>query len=187
MPEPTVTALPDAGDVLRFWFEEVDHKDWFRGSEALDERIRDRFLALHRMLAADVPCGWLKTRAGLLAAIIVLDQFSRNLYRGDPRAFASDTDALNLAHLAIERGWDTDYSDDERQFLYMPFMHVEDARGQDRSVELFSLLEDDEPLEFAKAHREVINRFGRFPGRNAALSRKSTAAEQAYLDDGGGF
>ncbi|MGB3721822.1 MAG: DUF924 family protein [Pacificimonas sp.] len=187
MPESALTPVETPQDVLDFWFREVDKSDWFRGGAELDAKIAARFADLHGRLSDEVPDSWLASHEGVLAAIIVLDQFSRNLFRGDARAFASDGDALNLAHLAIERVWDGDYPDDERQFLYMPFMHVEDTRGQDRSVELFGLLDDDEPLRFADKHRDVIARFGRFPGRNTALGRESTAAEQRYLDDGGGF
>jgi uncharacterized protein (DUF924 family) len=173
-------------EVLAFWFIETDSKLWFRRDEAFDNEIRSRFGDLHTALSKDVPDSWLATRDGVLAAIIVLDQFSRNLFRGSPRAFAQDTDALNLAHLAIERGWASDYPEHRRAFLYMPFMHAEDRRAQDRSVELFTELGGDH-LDFAKLHQGVIARFGRFPGRNKALGRESTAEEQAYLDDGGGF
>ncbi|MGB7405357.1 MAG: DUF924 family protein [Pacificimonas sp.] len=183
MPEPGI----DPGEVLRFWFEELDESDWFGGCEDVDRWIAERFGALHAALAKEVPDRWLATREGVLAAIIVLDQFSRNLHRDDAAAYANDSAALSLAHLAIERGWDADYDTAPRQFLYMPFMHVEDERGQARSVELFAELGDAETLKFAEAHRDVIDRFGRFPGRNAALGRQTTAAEQAYLGEGGGF
>ena len=174
-------------DVLRFWFEETDEEQWFACDAAFDAAIGRRFGDLHAAVAQEFPEEWLRTREGLLAGIIVLDQFSRNLHRGCPRAYASDVDALNLAHLAIERGWDEDYTPRERQFLYMPFMHTEDLRAQDRSVELFAALGLDEPLDFARRHRDVIRRFGRFPARNEALGRETTAKEQDYLAEGGGF
>ncbi|OWV34544.1 hypothetical protein B5C34_00195 [Pacificimonas flava] len=182
-----MTALPGPQDVLAFWFEESGPEQWFAKDAAFDEEIRRRFGTLREALAAHVPDDWLATADGLLAAIIVLDQFSRNLFRGSPRAFATDTDALNLTNLAIERGWDRDFAQDRRVFLYMPFMHCEDAYAQQRSVELFEDVGAEENLEFAKAHRDVIDRFGRFPGRNEALGRTSTPEELAYLQEGGGF
>ena len=174
-------------DVLDFWFEELSEEGWFGGGKALDERIRDRFGALHEAVAKDFPDSWLATREGLLAGILVLDQFSRNIHRGTARAYAADTDALNLANLAIERGWAEDYGPRERQFLHMPFMHAEDMRAQNEAVALFERLGLEEPADFARRHRDVIARFGRFPARNEALDRETTAEEQAYLDEGGGF
>ena len=180
--EPAVTPQ----EVLGFWFLETPPEKWFKRDEAFDLEIRQRFGDLHASLSEHVPDGWLGTRDGVLAAIIVLDQFSRNLHRGDGRAFANDQDALNLAFLAMERGWAHEYPERRRAFLYMPFMHCEDMRAQDRSVELFGEI-GGENLEFAQMHRDVIAKFGRFPGRNAALGRESTAEEQRYLDEGGGF
>lgn len=182
---PAETLRPS--DVLHFWFEQAGEEKWFKRTPDFDAEIRDRFAELHGLVTAEFPESWLSSRDGLLAGIIVLDQISRNLYRGDARAYASDADALNLANLAIERGWDQDYAPQERAFCYMPFMHAEDMRAQDRSVELFAALDHKDHLKYAESHREVIRRFGRFPGRNRALARRSTPEEQAYLDEGGGF
>lgn len=187
MSESAVAVVPGPEDVLSFWFEEAGQDRWFNGGEAFDAEIHARFGPLHERVAAEFPDAWLDSRQGVLAGIIVLDQFSRNLHRGNARAFASDTDALNLTNLAIERGWEGDYGDYERAFLYMPFMHAEDMRAQDRSVELYKALGLPEQLKFAHLHRDVIARFGRYPARNAALGRDTTPAEQAYLDAGGGF
>ncbi|MBV7257620.1 DUF924 domain-containing protein [Pacificimonas sp. WHA3] len=174
-------------DVLAFWFEEADRALWFGKDDDFDALIRQRFGDLHAELAKEVPGAWLGTREGVLAAIIVLDQFSRNLFRGDGRSYAQDADALSLANLAIDRGWDGTYADDEKQFLYMPFMHGEHIDIQNRAVELYDAAKLKQPAEFARKHRDVILEFGRFPGRNAALGRENSAPEQAYLDDGGGF
>lgn len=179
--------MAEPEEILTFWFEELEEDQWFKRDEKVDAEIRRRFGGLHERVAAEFPEDWLASRDGLLAGIILLDQFSRNLHRDDPRAYANDTAALNLAHLAIERGWDTDYPPAQRAFLYMPFMHTEDLRAQERGVELFTALGLEEYTKFAKLHRDVIARFGRFPARNAALERETTAAEQEYLDEGGGF
>jgi|TARA_R100000501_G_scaffold13654_3_gene24919 uncharacterized protein (DUF924 family) len=174
-------------DILTFWFDETPSELHFKQDDELDRRIRDRFGAVHEDLSNHIPDAWLATHDGLLAAIIVLDQFSRNLHRGSARAFAQDQDALHLAQLAIERGWDQDYSEEERQFLYMPFMHGENMDAQDRAVELFTALRGEERPEYALGHRDIIERFGRFPNRNAALGRETTPEEQSFLDEGGGY
>lgn len=170
-------------EVLAFWFEELTPDDWFGGGEAVDNRIRDRFLALHEALRDDVPESWRATARGMLAAVIALDQFPRNLYRGDPRAFAADPVALALATEAIERGLDRTMTHDERKFLYLPFEHSEDPSVQARSVELFAALEDEETTGYAIRHQEIIDRFGRFPHRNEVLGRESTPEELAFLKE----
>ncbi|MEO0501331.1 MAG: DUF924 family protein [Pseudomonadota bacterium] len=179
------TASP--AEILTFWFDKVGADGWFGGGADLDAKIAERFGDLHAALSDHVPDDWLATPAGLLAAIIVLDQFSRNIHRGTAAAFASDADAVHLTRLAMERGWDGAYPPDCRQFVYMPFMHGESMAHQDEAVRLFAAQGLEESLDFAKRHRDVIARFGRFPHRNAALGRTTTAEEQAYLDEGGGF
>jgi uncharacterized protein (DUF924 family) len=129
--------------------------------------------------------GWRDTPERLLAAVILLDQFSRNLHRGTPAAFAADPLALELTMAAIANGWEAGYSPVERQFLYLPLMHSEEAGVQALSVEKFEELGDANVLKFARDHREVVERYGRFPSRNAALGRASTAEEQAYLSKPG--
>ena len=170
-------------EVLRFWFEELTREHWFGGGEAVDERIRERFLTLHEALRERVPESWRATARGMLAAVIALDQFPRNLYRGDPRAFAADPAALALATEAIERGLDRAMSIDERQFLYLPFEHSEDPAVQARSVELFATLENENTLGYALRHKEIIDRFGRFPHRNEVLGRESTPEEIEFLKE----
>ena len=123
----------------------------------------------------------------LLAAIILIDQFSRNIYRGEAEAFAADDLGARLTLFGIEREWDGRYPPDRRVFFYMPLMHAEDAALQALSVDKFESLGIEENLKFARAHRDVFDRFGRFPGRNAALGRESTMSEEEYLADGGGW
>jgi uncharacterized protein (DUF924 family) len=168
------------GDVLEFWFVELSIAQWFTQDDALDARIRTRFLALHqRLLAQEGP----RTTSAysLLAAVIVLDQFSRNLFRNDPRAYAADAIARRLSRCAIELGFDATMTTHERLFLYMPFEHSEDAADQALAVDLVSTLGDAELTRYALAHRDIIERFGRFPHRNAVLGRASTPEELAFL------
>ncbi|MEZ5925599.1 MAG: DUF924 family protein [Hyphomicrobiaceae bacterium] len=171
------------GDVLHFWFAERTPKDWFEKSWTVDLMIRDRFRWLHAQLAQQVPPDVLDTADGALAAILVLDQFSRHLYRGDGRAFASDPQALAIASLAVDRGYDRRLSSERRQFLYLPFEHSEDRSVQARSMALFGELGVPENLHYAWLHKVIIDRFGRFPHRNAALGRASTPEEIAFLSE----
>ncbi|MFO1172244.1 MAG: DUF924 family protein [Hyphomicrobiaceae bacterium] len=169
------------GEVLRFWFVERAPKDWFEKSWVVDLMIRDRFRGLHARLAQQVPPDVLETADGALAAIVVLDQFSRNLYRGDARAFAQDAQALGIAKLTIDRGFDRKWHPEKRQFAYLPFEHSEDPAVQERSMHLFGELGVPENLHYAWLHKIIIDRFGRFPHRNAALGRASTPEEIAFL------
>jgi uncharacterized protein (DUF924 family) len=174
-------SAPWADEVLHFWFHELDRKAWFEKSDATDVLIRDRFLALHERLAHEVsPQAALDPRA-MLAAIIVFDQFPRNMFRGTPRAFATDPLALALARQGVDAGLDRDLSKDERMFLYLPFEHSEQTAEQARCCALFALLEDSELLRYAQAHKDIIDRFGRFPHRNAILGRASTPEEVEFL------
>ena len=170
-------------DVLRFWFTELTYKQCFEKNDAVDRQIGERFGALHERLAADV--GSIDTTAPreLLAAIVVFDQFPRNLFRGTARAFATDAVARRLARAALDAGVDTAMAKRERIFLYLPFEHSEDAADQVRSVALLGALDDPDLDKFALAHKVIIDRFGRFPHRNAALGRESTPEETAFLDE----
>lgn len=175
-------------DVLAFWFEELDPKDWFVKKAATDARIRERFAATHLRLAKAVPQAWRKTADAHLALIIVLDQFPRNIYRDTPLAFATDGLALKEAKLAVDGGHDMAVDPKRRVFFYMPFEHSENLADQKRSVELISALNDKSYTEYAHKHRDVIAEYGRFPHRNAILGRTSTAAEERYLSQpGAGF
>lgn len=175
-----------AGEVLDFWFGLPKEKR-FAKDPALDREIATRFGAVRRVVHDTAAQAWRDDPRTLLAAIVLLDQFSRNLFRDDPRAFASDGIARDLTDRAIAKGWDAAMTAEERVFLYMPLMHGEDPASQARSVAMFEKLGIAENLAFARDHAAVIDRFGRFLSRNAALGRETTAVEQAYLADGGGW
>ena len=172
-----------AGDVLHFWLEEVPADKHFARDDALDATIAERFGALHAELAQGVPAHWTADPRSLLAAVIVLDQFSRNLFRDDGRAYAQDAAALALSCKALAAGDDAGMTALEKQFLYMPFMHSEQLADVERSIALMQSAGLDEAEEFARRHTAVIARFGRYPSRNAALGRTSTAEEEAFLAD----
>jgi uncharacterized protein (DUF924 family) len=169
------------GEVIRFWFEEMGKTHWFTKSDDVDAQIRDRFLTLHERLVEHDGLGVAEPRP-ILAAVIVLDQFSRNLFRGDARAFAADSIARRLSRGIIEQGYDTAMSRQERYFLYLPFEHSEDCEDQALSLKLITCLGNEEWIRYATAHKRIIERFGRFPYRNAALNRDSTADEIEFLN-----
>ena len=175
-------------EVLEFWLDEVGPAGWYAVDPELDARIRDRFLSAWEGAAEGRFALWLTHPAGVLAYVILTDQFPRNMFRGERRAFATDAAALAAAKSAIQRGWDMKIDEPARQFFYLPLMHSENLCDQDRSVRL--ILErmpqtGAENLKHARAHREVIRRFGRFPYRNVALGRSDTAPERSFLEDGG--
>jgi uncharacterized protein (DUF924 family) len=174
-----------ASEVLRFWFEETQPEQWFRQDAAFDEAVRNRFVDLHRELASRSREELLRDANSALAAVIVFDQMSRNMFRGTPMAFASDAAALSLAQEAIAQGRDRGLTKDQRMFLYLPFEHAEDRRAQARCVALMASLDDPELSKWAEAHRAVIDRFGRFPHRNAILGRTSTGEERQFLEQPG--
>jgi uncharacterized protein (DUF924 family) len=171
--------------VNRFWFEELKPEDWFKKSEDRDETIKQRFAAIYDRLEEGVPASWLETPDGYLAAIIVLDQFPRNMFRDDKRSFATDPLALELAKQAIANGIDTQLPPTKRWFVYMPFEHSEAAADQARCVELMATLENPLALDYALQHKAVIDRFGRFPHRNAILGRNATDDEADFLKQPG--
>lgn len=167
-------------DVHRYWFEELAPRQWFAADADIDEAIRNRFGELHRtLLAQDMRAA--ADPQSAVASVIVLDQFSRNLHRGTPDAYAADPVALAIAEAALTEGFDEEISVAERLFLYLPFEHSEDRARQQRSVELIATLGDAELLRYATEHKDVIDRFGRFPHRNAVLGRESTREEAAFL------
>lgn len=174
-----------AREVLHFWFEETPAELRFAKDDAFDAAIRERFGALLERVKATRAAGWDERPETLLAAVIVIDQFGRNLFRGDARAFEGDAIARGLTRTAMRNGWDTGMTTDERAFLYLPLEHSESAADQTESVAAYAALGDAEYLKFAKAHRDVIVRFGRFPSRNAALGRASTPEEADYLSQPG--
>jgi uncharacterized protein (DUF924 family) len=178
--------------VLDFWFGAPGtpahgqrRAEWFRKSDAFDAGVRARFLALYESAAAGGLSAWVSAPRSLLALIVVLDQFPRNMFRDQPRAFATDAQALAAAQRMVADGWDRQLSPLERSFVYLPFEHAEDLAMQARALELFGALADEpvvgDVLEWARKHHAVIVRFGRFPHRNAILGRASTPEELAFL------
>lgn len=163
-------------EVLGFWFG-LRPEQWWRADPALDETIRRRFLKLWEAEREQVPGAFLGGARDALAAVILFDQFPRNMRRGHADQFATDSLALAIAKGAVERGLDHELSPRERGFLYMPFQHSEDLEDQKGSVALFTALGDDYQLGYARKHHDVIERFGRFPHRNAVLGRKPRPAE----------
>jgi uncharacterized protein (DUF924 family) len=172
-------------DILDFWFVEVAPDAWFRDDAAFDRRLRARFLAVHEQVAALSINACLRDARTALAAVIALDQFPRNMFRATPRAFATDARARSVAEGAIARGLAAELATDQRAFLYLPFEHAEDREAQARCVALMATLEDEELNRWALAHKAIIDRFGRFPHRNAILGRPSTAEEVAFLAEPG--
>jgi len=175
-----------AQDVISFWFGEHGQDDWFGADAAFDALIAERFAQTHTALARGEGYLWRNSPEGRLAEIIVLDQFSRQLYRSEARAFAQDGMALVLAQEAVARGDDRRLDTPGRMFLYMPYMHAESLLVHDEAMRLFGGLGMPDTLEFEKAHRDTIARFGRYPMRNAALGRESTPEEIAYIAERGG-
>ncbi|MDV3258280.1 MAG: DUF924 domain-containing protein [Sphingomonas sp.] len=186
-----MTRLPPAAElapaIIRFWFEEVGEDRWFAKDPALDSEIRRRFGAFREALLSTRASGWRDKPEHLLAAIIMLDQFSRNIHRGSARAFEADELALELCRLALHRGWVADAPDEWRQFFLMPLQHSEKLEDQLRSVEEFRRAGNALGLRYALLHLDQIRRFGRFPGRNLALGRLSTPEELAVIERGETF
>ena len=180
-----IEPLPSPSTVLDFWFDDIPPERHFAKESRLDDAIRLRFGALREALFATDATGWQEDCDSMLAAVIVLDQFSRNIFRESAEAFAADPLALDLALAAIAKGYHTELPASRRAFLYMPLMHCEDRGVQLFSVRCFSDPGLEGNLEFALQHADVIERFGRFPGRNKALKRRSTLAERDYLAQSG--
>ena len=175
-------------EVLSFWLDEVRPKGWYLQDEALDAQIRDKFLSTWEAACAGKFSLWLTYPSGSLAYIILMDQFSRNMFRGSAQAFATDRAALAAAKCAVDKGWDLKIDEPARQFFYLPMMHSENLCDQERCVRLMhERMPHDRVgnLLHARAHREVIRKFGRFPYRNDALDRNTTEHEAAYVSNGG--
>ncbi len=172
-------------DILAFWFREIDGSAWWRKDAAFDLLLRERFGTCHEVACGGGLWSWRESAPGRLAEVIVLDQFSRNIHRDTPQAFAQDGMALVLAQELIRSGQAAPFTLRERGVLYLPFMHSESLAMQDESVRLYSEPGLDGQLDFALQHRDIIARFGRFPHRNAILGRASTAEELAFLQEPG--
>jgi uncharacterized protein (DUF924 family) len=179
------TDIATAVDVLAFWRAAGPDK-WFKKDDGFDAAIRQRFLATYEAAATGGLADWAENAEGALALLLVLDQFPRNMFRNDARAFAADALARKIATRAIERGFDREIAMPERAFFYLPFEHSEDIADQERCVALSHATGDAETVKWAELHADIIRRFGRFPHRNKALGRTTTEDEQAFLD-GGGF
>ena len=171
--------------VIRFWFEESTPKQWFSKDDTFDNAIRSRFDNVLAQGARGELWKWRSDALGRLAEIIVLDQFSRNLYRDSPKAFAQDGMALVLTQELIALGLDRQLTQDQRAFAYMPLMHSESLIVQDDSIAQFTALGNPVNLDFAERHRDIVQRFGRYPHRNAVLGRESTTEETAFLQTPG--
>ncbi len=172
-------------EVTDFWFREIGPAAWFRKDEAFDRALARRFATLHEAVASWPPQAALSSADRALATVLVLDQFPRNMYRGSARAFATDGLALEVARGAVRLGLDRQVDPGRRIFLYLPFEHSEDRADQAEAVRLIAGLGDPEFTRYAEAHRAVIERFGRFPHRNALLERVSTPEEEAFLREPG--
>ncbi|MCG8511925.1 MAG: DUF924 domain-containing protein [Rhodospirillales bacterium] len=177
--------------VLDFWFgadrsgADQDREIWFKPTPEFDGQIRALFAEDCERAACGELDGLLETAHGCLTLVILTDQFPRNLHRGTAEAFSCDAKALSAARHALERGFDRDMKSAERMFLYMPFEHSEDLADQNRAVALFEALGNENWLDYAIRHRDIIARFGRFPHRNEILSRESTAEETEFLKEPG--
>ena len=173
------------GQILAFWREAGPNR-WFEADAAFDGDIRARFMSAYEAAARGALNDWEDSGDGTLALLVLLDQFPRNLFRGEARAYATDMQARAVADQAISRGFDREFPIAERQFFYLPFMHSENLVDQERCVALYCDGADADGLRHAEIHANIIRRFGRFPHRNRALGRTTTPEEQAFLD-GGGF
>ena len=179
--------MADPVEVLDYWLGEVGPEGWFAGGEALDAEIRDRFGDLWQAARHGGLEHWAEGAVGTLAYLILCDQMSRNMHRGLAEAFATDAQALAAARRALDAGWDLAAPEPERMFFYLPFEHSEDAADQAQSVALMTerLPADPEMALHARAHQQIIARFGRFPYRNAAFGRDNTPEEAAFMAQGG--
>ncbi|HEX2527326.1 MAG TPA: DUF924 family protein [Geminicoccus sp.] len=172
-------------DILSFWFGVPDRTAWFKADVTFDQALGEAFEELVLPATAGGLDDWTTTPDGATALLLVLDQFPRNIYRGTPRAFASDAKAREVARDVLAAGLDRQVPEDRRPFLYLPFEHSERLEDQDLCCRLMATLEDPEMLDYAERHRVIIRRFGRFPHRNLILGRVSTPEEEEFLKEPG--
>ncbi|HCK32596.1 MAG: hypothetical protein CMH32_04340 [Micavibrio sp.] len=172
-------------EILGFWFEQTKPNQWFQVNEDFDELVRKQFEGAYDLGRQGILDGWWETPEGCLAYIILFDQFPRNMFRGTAKAFATDAKALACAEHALKKHFDKGLPVIQRRFVYLPFEHSEDMADQNKAVDLFKSIKDDDPLgyDYAIKHKEVIEKFGRFPGRNKALGRENTKEEEFFLAD----
>jgi uncharacterized protein (DUF924 family) len=176
--------IASAQSVVAFW-QEAGPDKCYEKDDAFDREIRERFLATHEAAALGKLADWESNAEGALALMILLDQFPRNMFRGSARAFATDPLARAVAHRALKKGFDGDVPPNMRGFFYLPFMHSEDLADQERSLALYRAAGDENNMKYADLHAGIIRKFGRFPHRNDALGRPTTAEEMAFLASGG--
>lgn len=170
-------------DILDFWFQQLSSDEWFKKDEMLDLKMVEKFIVIHSQAVSGELFHWRNEPFGRLAEIILIDQFSRNIYRDDPKAYSYDGMALVLAEEAIRNNVHLNFETKHKQFLYMPFMHSESKSIHEIAVELFSEPGLENSLSFELAHKSIIDRFGRFPERNYVLGRINTPEEEIYLMD----
>lgn len=176
-------------EIIHFWFVETEPQLWFQSAEGFDARIRDRFTVTYEMAKDGLSNNWASDAEGALALCLVLDQFPRRIYRGRAAAYETDEKALLIAKQAVAKGFDQVLSPERRFFMYLPFEHSERLSDQKRNLDLFKSMAKENPLAYAVAQKRfaAIEKFGRFPERNAALGRESTPEELEYLEKSGGF
>jgi len=168
-------------EIIKFWFEEIEVSQWWKKDSEFDQLVSDRFSAIHKKASQCELYDWRKTAEGRLAEIIVLDQFSRNIYRDSSQSFLNDSLALALSQEAIRLGADKEVSDKKRSTFYSPFMHSESTVIHEVAVDLYTVLSQEGSLEFELKHKAIIDRFGRYPHRNEILGRVSTEEEIGFL------
>jgi uncharacterized protein (DUF924 family) len=179
-------------DIIKFWFEDIKPEQWFKKDEQFDRELTIKFSEIHEDIISDKKNVWMNDAKGSLALILVLDHFSRNMFRGTPKAYKSDKFALKIAKNSIEKGFDKKIPEG-RSFFYMPFIHSESIKEQEKCVELFTQLAKDEGKDIeaitdrAVQHRHIIRKFQRFPDRNIILGRESTFAEKEFLKTSSDF
>lgn len=181
-----------ADDVLDFWFGREGEpgyggfrEEWFRKDPAFDREVRDRFESLYEAAAAGDLESWREDARSCLALVILLDQFPRNMFRGESRSYVTDKKAQEIAEYAVDHALDRELPEFQRKFFYMPFMHSENLSHQRRSVELFRGLGEGDAESYAVRHMEIVERFGRFPHRNDVLGRSTTPEEDEFLEEPG--
>jgi uncharacterized protein (DUF924 family) len=177
--------MPSPQSIVSFWQQAGEDK-WYARDDALDRRIRQRFLTIYEEAARGALTSWEDNAQSALALMILLDQFPRNMFRGNARAFATDALALDIARRALDQGFDRAVDPVMRGFFYLPFMHSENLADQAWAIGLYEALGNENNLKYANIHADIIRKFGRFPHRNDVLGRTTTPEEQAFLD-GGGF
>jgi uncharacterized protein (DUF924 family) len=174
-------------EIIDFWFSETARTYWFRSTPEFDREVKSRFEMAWEQANDGLLADWEKTAEGALALVLLLDQFPLNMFRDRPEGFSTEAASRAVAGRAIVRGLDVSLPDSGKVFLYLPYMHSESLTDQDRSVELFELAGLDDNLKWARHHREIVRRFGRFPHRNAILGRTSTPEEMEWLASKEGF